>query len=195
MLVTSVVLLGLLFPNGQRSFLPKEPPVVVDLRARTAFAERHLEGACHLPVAELQTRMYELPPPGEWPLALVGSREELDTADSLLRPKGWTASLCDVDDEATWRNQPQGAGPDSAPSWRPNSFLAAVLREVSPLPSCGIAVAVGCGSGRDAVHMKQHLGRDWEVLGLDNHGYAAFRCNKTRCAVIKRIAPADRLTD
>eukprot|EP00966_Prymnesium_polylepis_P282339 6524137-Prymnesium_polylepis.1 len=41
-------------PNGQRSFLPGEPPVLVDLRARAAFEDRHLTGSCHVPLASLQ---------------------------------------------------------------------------------------------------------------------------------------------
>ena len=137
-------------PNGLRSFLPNEPPVLVDIRGRRAFEERHLAGSCHVPLAELQERMYELPPPGEWPLALIGSDDEVRAADELLGRKGWSALHYDPADEATWSARPHEAGDTSVPSWRPNSFLAAVLREVGELPASGVAIDVGCGSGRDA---------------------------------------------
>ena len=58
---------------------------------RESFGECHLAGASSLPLDDLASELYTLPPPGEWPLTLLGSREEIAQAQDLLAPKGWSA--------------------------------------------------------------------------------------------------------
>ena len=162
---------------SRRTFTPPdEPSVLLDLRPREAFASCHLEGSSSLPLEELATELFTLPPPGEWPMTLVGSREQIAQAQALLQPKGWTAAELEAADASSL--QRHGAtveGHESAPTWRPNSFLAAVLRSQPVMPPTGVAVDVGCGSGRDAVHLRQELGEGWSVVGVDNHGGALDR--------------------
>ena len=163
-------------------FLPaSEPPVIVDLRSRSAFERLHLAGSASVPVQELETRMFELPPPREWPMEVVGSAEDLVAARRLLHSRGWKYAEHDADDPGFWVNQPTASGPSNVVSWRPNAFLAAIVRELdlSAMPS-GTYVDVGCGSGRDAVYLAQALQRagvegSHPVLAIDNHGAALQR--------------------
>lgn len=148
------------------------PPVLVDLRPQAAFEERHVAGSCSVPLDALRERMFELPPPGEWPLALIGDAHELAAARELLSPKGWRAAELDAAAASTWAG-PLSSGASSAQSWRPNSFLSAVLGAFD-FPAAGAAVDVGCGSGRDAVAMAQRL-PGWRVRGVDNHEAALER--------------------
>ncbi len=160
-----------------RSFATGEPPVLIDLRSAAAFASGHLAGATSLPVSALRERLYELPPPGEWPLTILGDARELAEARALLSPKGWTfVEAIDAERADTWSGADVETGGVSAPSWRPNSFLAAVLREIEPpRGEAAVAVDVGCGSGRDAVAMALRLGGSWRVYGVDNHDGALQR--------------------
>ena len=139
---------------AMRTFTPDAPAVLIDLRDPALFAQGHVHGACSLPLASLEARLFELPPPGEWQLSLLGSAEELAAAQTFLAPKGWTAEGRDTDDPATWAaaHQEHTRVPPPSP-YRPNSFLSAVL-DAAELPAAkdpGLAVDLGCGSGRDAV--------------------------------------------
>ena len=155
---------GIQLQPGRRSFTPPdEPAVVVDLRPRAEFRACHLEGSASVPSDELSALLYTLPPPAEWPVSLLGTREQLAEAQALLQPKGWSAKELLVERASELeRLGPTSAGDDSAatgpPTWRPNSFLAAVLRSQQlAAPPAGLVVDVGCGSGRDAVYLRQQL--------------------------------------
>ena len=155
---------GIQLQPGRRSFTPPdEPPVVVDLRPRAEFRACHLQGSASVPADELSALLYTLPPPAEWPVTLLGTREQLAEAQALLQPKGWSAKELLVERASELeRLGPTTAGDDSAatgpPTWRPNSFLAAVLRSQQlAAPPAGLVVDVGCGSGRDAVYLRQQL--------------------------------------
>jgi len=166
--------------------------VVVDLRPREAFEQCHLSGSSSLPLTSLRVRLFELPPPGEWPLTLVGSAAELETARALLLPKGWKFEERHADDSAFWEGAASESGPDSAPLLRPNAFLASALRQVD-LPEAGAAIDVGCGSGRDAVFLAQTLGDTWETIGVDNHKGALERAQRLAdgCGVSAAFALAN----
>lgn len=168
-----------------RTFVPDAPPVLVDLRSDIAAARQDpVDGACWLPLQQLEERLFELPPPGEWPLTLIGTRDELDVAHALLTPKGWTAEemqmpqTSDVGSNVSFSSS--GSNPSPASPYRANSFLAAALPELE-LPDAdasGLAVDLGCGSGRDAVYMASLLAErapSWSVLGIDNHVAALGR--------------------
>ena len=97
-------------------------------------------------------------------------------AHALLRPKGWAAAEIDSEtlvdsDGADFRI------PATTTPYRPNSFLSAALPALA-LHACdapGLAVDLGCGSGRDAVFMAETLAArapQWSVLGIDNHAAA-----------------------
>jgi SAM-dependent methyltransferase len=140
-------------------------------------------GAANIPVASLQQRLFELPPPGEWPLHLIGAADELGQATSLLQSKGWTPQLIEnsAGSSATAHLGDVISGPSDAQAWRPNSFLAAVCRSLGRLPfeeQPGLVLDLGCGSGRDAVYIASQLhgrGSAWQVVGIDNHEAALER--------------------
>jgi len=172
-------------PIAGRTFVPDAAPVVVDLRSPDEFANRHISGACSLPLDQLEKRMFELPPPGEWPVQLVGSREQLDCAQALLSPRGWDMDEIDVNSEPSWLDgYPTQVGADEClPSpYQPNSFLSAALDAIDfgedALVSEGLVLDLGCGGGRDAVHLATALkarAPRWTVIGVDNHGGALER--------------------
>ena len=83
---------ALLRDGGGRTFAPHASPVVIDLRAPAAYSENHLVDANSVPIADLKRRMYELPPPGEWPIELLGEAHEISLAQELLTPRGWTCA-------------------------------------------------------------------------------------------------------
>lgn len=171
-------------PHG-RSFVPDAPPVLVDLRSDHTAARRDpVDGACRLPIQQLEERLFELPPPGEWPLTLIGTRGELDAAHSLLGPKGWTAEemIIPQADDGSGSGSSSGGSTLSSPAspYRANSFLAAALPalELQGADASGLAVDLGCGSGRDAIYMASllaELAPSWSVLGIDNHVAALGR--------------------
>lgn len=149
-------MLNLNLDAARRTFHAHAEPVPVDL--------------AHF---DLPERLYELPPPGEWPLQLIGTKNQLEAAQGLLQPRGWQADELEI--SCTTSRHP----PDSTP-YRPNSFLAAVLAalELDASDEVGLAVDLGCGSGRDAVYLADRLlqiAPRWNVLGLDNHEAALGR--------------------
>ena len=178
--------LGLLLPSDAgRTFTPHAPPVRVDLRPAELFEPTN--GAASVPLAHLEERLFELPPPGEWPLHLIGSSDDLQAARDLLLPKGWTPSETVVDDvQAASIRDGDNATP--APPYRPNSFYRAALSEVEleGADEPGVAIDLGCGSGRDAVFMSEELSTrtNWDVIGLDNHAAALERAR----ALARRVA-------
>ena len=172
---------SLLRDGGGRTFAPHASPVIVDLRPASAFAENHLVDANSVPIADLKRRMYELPPPGEWPIELLGEAHEICAAQELLTPRGWTCAELDAADAATWARPTTGGDATLPVSVRPNAFLDAVLREV-PLPPPGAAIDVGCGGGRDAAYLAQRLPAGWSVHGVDNHVGALGRARELAAA-------------
>ena len=189
---------------GRTFVASAEPPVVIDLRPAEQFQRTHLAGACHLPLGDLSSRLFELPPPGEWPVALVGSSDELAAARATLIPKGWALTELDASEPSTWAPDTTASGSGaggrslaastaatSASPYRPNSFLDAALTAALPglhaTDAPGTVVDLGCGSGRDAVFLASALADTapaWRVLGLDNHRAALGRAR----ALAERVA-------
>ncbi|CAM9672145.1 unnamed protein product [Phaeothamnion confervicola] len=105
-------------------------PVVVDLRPTESFLLCHWRGAVGIPAEDLVSRLLELPPPFENPIALVGSVEDVEKSSKILVERGWTlapATVCgngNADVEALGVATATG---DGASAWRPNDFLEFVL--------------------------------------------------------------------
>ena len=164
-----------LAPDG-RTFAIDATPVCIDLRPASHATQ---PGACSVPLATLERRLFELPPPGEWPLELVGTSEQLAAARELLYPKGWRAREIEIGADAS--ADAAAAAPAAVSPYRPNSFLAAALDALPELDHAalpGLAVDLGCGSGRDAVHLAHVLSQRaprWSVVGVDNHAAALDR--------------------
>ncbi len=182
-----------------------EYPVLVDLRDAQTYQRKTLQDAAHLPIHQLVKRMYELPPPGEYNLALLGSDDQTQAARAILEPKGWKPDLWRDDDPQVWRRRPHQTGPSRTLASRPNAFLQRVCNSLAlPDEPGGVVVDVGCGSGRDACFLEHELRRrrlDWSVVGVDNHLRALERarqlarahgCTRTRfCAADLRKGGLD----
>jgi len=165
------------------------PGPVLDVRTAAEFAERHLRGAAHIPLAELSARLYELPPMHSAPLRLFGDSSQLAAAQEILEGRGWKVDepLLDSGSDAAWEAGPTESGPRASRIWQPNEFLLEVwpkvtaaleltaAQESSSVKRKKVAVDVGCGSGRDLVWLALQLGPEWDVVGLDNHKAALQR--------------------
>ncbi|CAN0343753.1 unnamed protein product, partial [Hapterophycus canaliculatus] len=171
--------------------------VFLDLRPAEDFRREHLEGSTSIPIDELEPRLLELPPPFAQPVSIVGNQQGRRLAREFLTKKGWQIDaeigldlVVGTEDAAeAW---PTEAGRNSVQAWRANDFLE-FCTERFLLPSSwsspstddasttdaandrGVALDLGCGSGRDTVYMAQHLPPGTRVVGIDNHSYALER--------------------
>lgn len=159
-----------------------------------------------------------LPPPFEEPVDLMGPGREVDRAARWLSDHGWRVGQRFPDASAESVARALGAevggagGRPRVKSFRPNAFLqvllesprfdAAVAERLRALGG-GVALDLGCGSGRDAVYLSQRLGATWRVVGADNHrgaldraaalGEAAGAPVDTWCANLRGEGIADAL--
>lgn len=192
---------------------PPPGAIIVDVRARAAFAARHLHGASSIPLAELESRLFELPAPSEDELSLCAADDaELHTAAGLLTQKGWAVAFAlDASDETAWSacgaagwREAEPGSEWSAPSWRPNVFLRRMLADALKAASAAeraagvrcnaklsprIALDLGAGNGRDSVFLAEQLGSGWDVIAVDNHVGALERCEALalRAGVAARV--------
>lgn len=112
-------------------------------------------GAVHIPLAELERRTHELPPPVRevW---VVADSQEAYYALGWLHARGRRARLVpapppDADPTAHYR------------LWEPNEWLVEVIRRGSHSQSSR-AIDLGCGSGREAVYL---AAQGWQVVAVD----------------------------
>ncbi len=127
---------------------------VLDLRSPQAFALRHHAGAANIPFADLASRMHELPEKGATLLLYHDSDQALQEAKRFLEGRGYRARrmASPLLDET---------GPSRHRLWAPSPLLVEALHYA---PGPGHAVDLGCGSGREAVHLAS-LG--WQVDAID----------------------------
>jgi SAM-dependent methyltransferase len=112
-------------------------------------------GVVHLPLAELERRTHELPPP-EREVWVVADSWDAYHALGWLQARGRRARLVsapppDADPTARYR------------LWEPNEWLEEVIRRGSHSQSSR-ALDLGCGSGREAVYL---AAGGWQVVAVD----------------------------
>ena len=171
-------------PDG--AWTEHEP--LIDVRSASQFERGHLRWATSIPLEELQSRMFELPPPYESSVSLYGSQTDLQAASILLEKYGWSVTRLVDCHRASKEKEEEGT--QSRPVWRPSTFLEEVLTmpqvqqwaHASPsgdssASTDGVrhALDIGCGAGRDMVLMARLLGTSWKVTGFDNDAGARER--------------------
>jgi len=140
---------------------------------------REHAGAVLIPLAELEQRTHELPPP-ERLVRVVADSLGAYYALGWLHARGRRALLS---------NPPEDAHPTGRYRlWMPNEWLEAVCRCCASLhlPTAAgelpRALDLGCGSGREAVYL---AARGWQVVAVDRLPEALAR----GCDLQHRYAP------
>lgn len=136
---------------------------VLDPRSADEAERRPMVDAVNIPLAELSTRVHELPPKNE--TVLVGGPAAL-AAETIawLEGNGRRAEAAEniqYLDSSDKRDIGAAEQRSVRRLWRPNALLEEVLPKLPP----GHALDIACGVGRDAVHMAS-LG--WQVTAIDH---------------------------
>ena len=154
---------------------PEIVPLVrlLDPRETGAARAQPILDAVNIPLSELPSRTHELPPKNETVrVAAVGPLAEETVA--WLVARGRHAEL----------TQDFALGQASKGRlWRPNDFLLECLKGMKP----GLALDIGCGTGRDAVALAA-LG--WDVLAVDRLPDALARGRDLACRYLSKEAYA-----
>ena len=124
---------------------------MLDVRDEIAFAAGHVAGAVNIPLAELPSRMHELPEKGAALQVFHDVASGLERAIALLQARGYVA--VGGGGELSERGASRGC------LWRPSPLLAEFAPSVP-----GRAADLACGSGREAVYL---AGRGWQVDAVD----------------------------
>jgi tellurite methyltransferase len=157
-----------------------EAPGILDLRSREGFLALHLVGAAHVPAAELNDRLFELPPPQGGPdepaVTLLVVHEHDDEAErdktvEFLTGKGYTVVQTVHGKDLAGGAHAQEAlesGKRFACLWRPNPALDACWERIREVTrnwlGRKVCLDLAAGNGRDCVF----VARDgWHVLGID----------------------------
>jgi SAM-dependent methyltransferase len=141
------------FPaNGAQSGMGLPPRArLLDVRLESDALCRPVADSVNIPLRDLNRRVFELPSP-RLPILVADTGPEAAEALGLLMSLGRQAEL-----------EPhlvQADAPVLARLWDPNPYL---LEKLPVLPP-GLAVDLGCGSGRDAVALAAH---GWRVVAID----------------------------
>lgn len=125
---------------------------LLDPRLAHQALEQPFEGAVNIPVAELESRQYELP--------AKGSRVNVaEVGDATTAAVEWLIANGRVAGRAAASPAPVGEH-QALRLWQPNPFLM----EVAPQLKVGAAADLGCGCGREAVWLAVN---GWKVLATD----------------------------
>src|SRR5262245_38430062 len=156
---------------------------VLDVRDEDAFVASHRPSTGNIPLAALEERRHELPPPDQ-PILVVA-----DDPNRAADAARWLAAgYADV----AWLDAPWSAlGPEhiSGPParlWLPAPFLESVLPGIPR----GRAIDVACGSGRNAVFLAMS-GFDVEAFDHDADALGALE----QLAWRHRVRVVSRLVD
>ena len=161
---------------------------LLDVRSRTDFESGHLLHSTSIPLDELSQRLYELPPPFEEPIGLLGSdTKQLEEARKILERHRWTIDQ-EILSEVLVGKEPIVKGGSSRPIWKPNELLDEFFRsekgrEWYSRRKSGVALDIGCGAGRDAVLMARILGPSWLVVGVDNDAGVSFSVHQVQASL------------
>jgi len=164
-------------PHSLSALLARAPGDldVIDVRGEEAFAAGHLAGSGHIPLAELEERRSELPPPGRSVIAIGADAEQARAAAVALIEMGWPEErvACGWPGAGELERDPSRwvTGP-AARLWRPAPFLEQAVARFREFIPEGIAADIASGAGRDAVWLAL---QGFEVEAWDHDAKALAR--------------------
>ncbi len=139
---------------------------IIDLRDPEAFERAHIPGSSRLGIDEID--LPYLRPPRRRRLVLVAEvPARAAAAAERLREIGYDARALGAP-LSSWAGEWE-SGPERAPAWEPSRLVAEWAERIAgsakaARDAVGRAVDLGCGSGRDAVHLAL---RGLEVTAID----------------------------
>jgi len=170
-------------------FCRREPNVtasLIDVRPEVAFVAGHVPGSASIPLEELQSRTHELPPATAEVCVTDSDARRADDAAEFLRRRGRRVRI-----QAWVPANATESGPSTERLWKPNRFLAEALDHIlSDGVSCGCALDVACGSGRDAVYLALR-GYDVEAVDLLPDALDRAKDLARRCGVVVAVRAQD----
>lgn len=123
----------------------------LDPRPSDIATSRPIRGAVNIPLAELGTRLMELPPRGRC-IEIAAEPALADATSAYLDANGWRTRHV--------LPRYEGRQCSGLRLWEPNAFLAKVVRGLRP----GRALDLGAGSGRNAVFLSA---MGWQLTAVD----------------------------
>lgn len=133
----------------------------LDPRPTSEALAAPIRRAVSIPLAELPSRVHELPPPNR-EIAVAADAPLLSATTAVLDGMGRSCRQA-----IGWE---YGNNPVSGRLWEPNEFLLAAASDLRP----GMATDLGCGTGRDCVAL---AAQGWSVQGFDRLPDALDRAN------------------
>jgi tellurite methyltransferase len=132
---------------------------ILDIRPADAFHAGHIPSAASIPSAEIEDRIYELPPRRHALVVVSDDPSEAEAVAAKLVARGWLRARSLAAPQHEWPGT-LATGPSSQALWEP---AAMVKRWAAEIPA-GVVLDLGCGSGRDAVYLAL---RGHSVIAID----------------------------
>lgn len=155
-------------------FNPQLP--LIDCRSQDDFTASHIDGATHIPSAELFHRMHELPMRNV-ALQLCGCENSTAQAKAFLSDKGYDILYSQNWDKELFAEQglPLISGSNSRRLWQPAGIVEFFEQHFgAKVEAAKQGLDIGCGAGRDLVYLAT---QGWQMTGIDYHQDALERAN------------------
>jgi SAM-dependent methyltransferase len=146
---------------------------ILDTRPLEAFLAGHLPCSVSIPRPGLEARRHELPPRARVFIVVDDDPQQARETAEWLHAHGWP-DLYHLDESLSAWEGPWERGPSARALWEPTELVGTWAGQI---PS-GSVLDLGCGAGRDAVHLAQ-LGHP--VIAVDRLADAlAMACSLAR---------------
>lgn len=151
---------------------------ILDVRDARAFELGHAPGAANIPLAELPSRMHELPAKGRRLVIFHPEPATSQAAAELLESRGYQVAIQLIANADLTEK-----GPTTVHLWSPSAFLVEAWEMIRPqLPARPRVVDLGCGSGREAVWLAMR-GAEVEAVDVLPDALQKATCLAAGCGV------------